>query len=183
MRKAIAFAAVAAMLGMAASAQAGPYFIKIEGVDGESTARDHKGWIELQSLRLVEVSAGGGVTVASGDVKGDGAPAPRAAATGKGSAKVSPGGHEAAHVVQQGPARLNVAGPDPVPAGLLLPAVQKVRSAHLKRSAWPGCRAGAQLGPVAIRDEANGKTGRILDASVEQCASEQVSLNFTKIEW
>ena len=53
----------------------------------------------------------------------------------------------------------------------------------MKKCAWPGCKAGQRLPSVLVRDEATGRTGRILDATVEECAMEQVSLNFSKIKW
>ena len=194
MRKAFAIAAAAAALGMSGTALAGPYYLKIEGVEGEATDKEHADWIPILSLQLAHVKTHGGATVSSGDVNGDGSartPHPRATATITSSTASERASHELTHSVQQGagkpdpaPARRVAAKePEPVPAALLLPAVQKIRSTQVRKRAWPGCKAGQSLPSVEIRDEATGRTGRILDATVEQCAMEQVSLNFSKIKW
>jgi hypothetical protein len=193
MRKPVILAALAgvsiACLGAPALAASVDYYIKIPDIDGESEARDgHKDWIELNSVTMAEgqgdadsaPAVRAGVRVASGDVTGDGkgkerpplavrradgpGPAPAPSATGSAVRDVS-------------------SGVDPVPAGLLLPAVQKVRRAQASAAALPGCRVGARLGPVLIREGSAGRTGRILDATVSECASESISFNFTKIEW
>lgn len=73
-------------------------------------------------------------------------------------------------------------GSDPVPAGLLLPAVQKARVLTAAVPAWRGCKVGQRLPRLPIRNDKTGRTGAILDATVTDCGAEQVSLNFTKIE-
>lgn len=162
MRKAFAIAAAAAALGMSGTALAGPYYLKIEGVEGEATDKEHADWIPILSLQLAHVKTHGGATVSSGDVNGDGSartPHPRATATITSSTASERASHELTH------------------------SVQKIRSTQVRKRAWPGCKAGQSLPSVEIRDEATGRTGRILDATVEQCAMEQVSLNFSKIKW
>ena len=143
------------------------YFLKIDGVEGESSAagdHDHKEWIEVLSLRFAGgASARGGVNVAAGDVNGDGrADSPRRPA---------------------GPGRVAAPGGNPQPVGLLLPAVQKVREAAARMHQWRDCRVGRRLTGVTLREAATGRTHRVLDAVVTACAAEQVSFNFTKIEY
>ncbi|HMS21317.1 type VI secretion system tube protein Hcp [uncultured Sphingorhabdus sp.] len=171
---ALACALAAITLNAPAYAASTDYYLKLGGVDGESKdtktrEKGHKNWTDLSSLRLVEEeSASGGVHVATGDVNGDGT-ADRASgqATGKRS-------HE--------PLPLRAAT-DAETAALLLPAVQKVREAAARMPAWRGCAAGQKIESLAIKQKSTGRMGRILDATVSQCASEQVSFNFTKIEW
>jgi type VI protein secretion system component Hcp len=74
-------------------------------------------------------------------------------------------------------------GSDPEAVALLLPAVQKVREAAMRMSAWEGCAAGQKIEGLAIKQKTTGRMGRILDATVSSCATESVSFNFTKIEW
>lgn len=73
-------------------------------------------------------------------------------------------------------------GSDPVPAGLLLPAVQKARVLTAAVPAWRGCKVGQRLPRLPIRNDKTGRTGTILDATVTDCGAGQVSLNFTRIE-
>lgn len=82
-----------------------------------------------------------------------------------------------------GPGDVAAPGKDPVAVGLLLPAVQKVREAAARTEAWPGCASGQKLSGVEIMEASTGRKGRILDATVSQCASEHVTFNFSKIEW
>lgn len=154
-------AATAAVLLATVVPAAAAWYIKFDGVDGEATAKSHKEWIVIASVRLAPASAAtGGVRVASGDVDGDGrADAPRAR-----------------------PDRGISSGSEPVPAGLLLPAVQKARVLTAAVPAWRGCKVGQRLPRLPIRNSRTGRTGAILDAVVTDCAAEQVSLNFTKIE-
>ena len=152
-------AATAAVLLATVVPAAAAWYIKFDGVDGEASSKDHKGWIEISSLRLAsEKAATGGVRVASGDVDGDG------------RADARPG----RGVISS--------GRDPVPAGLLLPAVQKAREASAAIPAWRGCKVGQRLPRLPIRNDKTGRSGAILDAVVTECAAEQVSFNFTKIE-
>lgn len=151
----------AAALLMVATHAAAAWYIKIDGIDGETADKSHKDWIVISSLRLAPATAArGGVHVASGDVDGDGradAPAARAGST------------------------IDSGGADPVPAGLLLPAVQKVRTLTASVPAWRGCRVGQRLPNLPIRNDKTGRTGVIRDATVVECGAEQVSLNFSKI--
>lgn len=136
--------------------------MKYDDIKGEATeASDHDAWIELLSVSIAP-EARGGVNVAAGDVTGDGRSGARASA---------------------GTRRLASRGPSPVPVGLLLPAIQKVREAAAARPSGSECRTGAVAKPIAIRESESGATGRILDATVTGCTSEQISFNFTKIEW
>lgn len=117
----------------------------------------HKDWIELISLQQAR----------------------SAPATGQRTAYRS----RPARQRPEAPGNVAAPGKDTVAIGLLLPAVQKVRVAAARTPAWPGCAAGQELPGVEIMEASTGRTGRILDATVSQCASEQVSFNFTKIEW
>ncbi len=153
--------------GIAKAVRGGNVETEFKVEKGEKAAGDdHKGWIELISLRE----------------------APLAQATGRRTYepivirkridKSSPDQKR-----PDGPG--DVAAPDkgPVAISLLLPAVQKVREAAARTEAWPGCTSGQTLHGVEIMEASTGRTGRILDATVSQCASEQVSFNFTKIAW
>ena len=185
--KAVALTAVCTIAGLAAANAA--IYVKFEGVDGEASDADHKDWIIISSLRLAEADQAlrGGVNVSTGDIDGHGAdPAPESpgAATGGGggAGKVKMGSARKP-APQPSPERGVAARGDPVPIGLLLPAVQKVRVATAPVPAWPGCAAGQRLGTVSLRDTDRDRTGRILDATVTECAREHVSFNFTKVEW
>lgn len=151
-------AAAAALLVTATPAFAA-WYIKFDGVDGEATGKSHKDWIVISSLRLAP-TAKRGVRVAAGDVDGDGRADGRTAAAGSAIAS---------------------GAPDPVPAALLLPAIQKVREASAAVPAWRGCRVGQRLPRLSIRDDKTGRTGAILNARVTECGAEQVSFNFTRI--
>ena len=170
-KKAASLAFAMAAFAWAGSAQAASdYLLKLEGIPGESKAKPdgHKGWIELESVQLgVSKTATGGVNVASGDVNA----APHDAASGQASGKRT-----------HNPVRIRMAT-DEETAALLLPAVQKVREAAARMPAWEGCAAGQKIEGLAIKQKSTGRTGRILDATVSTCATEQVSFNFTKIEW
>jgi hypothetical protein len=162
----------AALIVAAGPAQARPVYMKLGDIKGESaTARDHSGWIEILSMRLkpepATSSTAGGVKVATGDVTGDGA-----------AARPGVGGGAMPSVK----GKATPAAPEPVPAGLLLPAVQKIREATA-RGVVPGCQAGQSIPSVAVRNSADGKTGRILDATLTACAADEVSFTFQKIEW
>ncbi|MBA4763675.1 hypothetical protein [Sphingomonas sp.] len=152
-------AATAAVLLATVVPAAAAWYIKFDGVDGEAAGKSHKDWIVISSLRLASASTGG-VSVAAGDVDGDG----RADA-----APARPGRDVAS------------GGSDPVPAALLLPAVQKARVASAAMPAWRGCKVGQRLPRLPIRNDKTGRTGAILDAVVTDCGAEQVSFNFTKI--
>jgi hypothetical protein len=176
MMAALASAGAVAML--AAASQARPIYMKYDDIKGEvSEAAGHDKWIEVESVSMpvhrpaaqtpeVVASPGAGtrarsgVSVAAGDVTGDGrADAPT------------------------GPRGLAARGPNPVPVGLLLPAVQKVREAAARMPAGETCRVGPLKGPLSIRESESGATGRILDAAVSACAGETVTITFSKIEW
>ncbi len=66
------------VLASVGPAQARPVYMKLGDIKGESaTARDHKEWIEILSMRLkpetpTPTASSGGVQVATGDVDGDG---------------------------------------------------------------------------------------------------------------
>jgi hypothetical protein len=156
-----ALATAGAAMLLATSAEARPIFIKYDDIKGESAASadgGHKDWIELTSVSIAP-AARGGVRVAAGDVNGAAA---RAGSAGAPRA---------------------LAAPNPVPVGLLLPAVQKVREAAARIPAGAACTVGPVRGPVAVMESESGATGRILDAAVTGCSAESVSVNFTKIEW
>lgn len=154
-------ATTAAAMVLASSSQAQPVFVKFDGVDGEAHAgSDHKDWIELTSVSVAP-AARGGVRVAAGDINNARAPGTTPAA----------------------PRAVTSRSPNPVPVGLLLPAVQKVREAAAARPAGAECKVGAVRGPVAVMESESGATGRILDVTVTGCSGEQISFNFTKIAW
>lgn len=155
-------AATAAVLLATVVPAAAAWYIKFDGVDGEARDKSHKDWILISSLRLAsDTAATGGVRVGAGDVDGDGRP---------GTAPARPD------------RRVTGGGGDPVPAGLLLPAIQKARVASAAMPAWRGCTVGQRLPRLPIRNDKTGRTGAILDAVVTDCGAEQVSFNFTKIE-
>jgi type VI protein secretion system component Hcp len=181
----LALAIAAATCSAPAGAASADYLLKIDTIPGETAAQghhDHKDWIEVLSLRFK-----GGVRVAAGDVNGDGAAA-SGLPTGKRQHKpmvITKEWGTAAPANTAGPAaggKLAAPGSGEQ-AALLLPAVQKVREAAARMKSWPGCKAGQRLSGVSIREAASGRTARILDAVVTQCAAESVSFNFTKIEW
>ena len=146
---------------LAAGAQARPIFIKFDGVDGEAQAgSDHKDWIELAFVSVAPAERNR-VRVAAGDLN---------------SAR-------AAGSTPAAPRAVTARSPNPVPVGLLLPAVQKVREAAAARPAGAACRIGEVRGPVAVMESESGATGRILDVTVTGCSGEEISFNFTKIEW
>lgn len=166
------------MLAQPALAASTDYLLKLDGIPGESKEakgkhKDHKEWIDIASVRLADDGAtSGGVRVASGDVNGDGtADATSGQATGRRTyepitirKRIDKSSHEET-------------------AALLVPAVQKVREAAARMPAWDGCAAGQKIDSFSIKQKSTGRMGRILDATVSSCASEQVSFNFTKIEW
>lgn len=177
---ALTLALAAATCSAPAWAASTDYLLHIEGIPGESAAHDHehKDWIEVLSLRFK-----GGVRVAAGDVNGDGAAQASGLPTGKRQHKpmVITKELDKSAPAPTGPG--TIAAPGQQEAALLLPAVQKVREAAARMGAWRGCAPGQRLGGVHIKVAKTGRTGRILDAVVTQCATESVSFNFTKIEW
>jgi hypothetical protein len=185
----MALTSAAMVLATAGPAQARPVYMKLGDIKGESaTDRDHSGWIEILSMRLAPepaspTASSGGVQVATGDVNGDGAADrkdPRHgsdASAGKGTERAAGVGGGAMPSVKGA-----IAAPEPVPAGLLLPAIQKIREAKARVS-LSSCTPGQRLPPVAVRNSADGKTGRILDATLTACAADEVSFTFQKIEW
>jgi hypothetical protein len=158
------------------------YLLDFGGVDGESSGSvaRHKGWIELDSVQLGAERSAGGVNVATGDINGDGAPLASGQATGKRQHAPARTNREAS--VPSVSERTLSAG-DQETAALLLPAVQKVREAAARMSAWKGCAAGQKIEAMAIKQKSTGRTGRILDPVMVSCATDSVSFNFTKIEW
>lgn len=169
---------------------AADYYLKIGDIKGESkdsaaADHDHKEWIEVSSL-----SFQGGVRVATGDVDGDGrADAARTTAKrqhkpltmSKSVDKASPKLAESA--APSAPATIAARGSDPQPVGLLVPAVQKVREAAARMPAWRGCAVGQHIKDVTLREASSGRIAKVLDAKVTECGAEQVSFNFTKIEY
>ena len=153
--------------GVTAPAQRGNVETTFKVEKGEkATDHDHKGWIELLSLN--EASAG----------QATGRRTYEPITIRKRIDKSSPDRQQ-----PEGQDDLAAPGGGPVAIGLLLPAVQKVREATARTEAWPGCTPGQRLPGVEIMEASTGRKGRILDATVSKCASEQVSFNFTKIEW
>lgn len=153
--------------GTTEAAQRGNVETTFKVEKGEKAAdNDHKGWIELLSLN--EASAG----------QAAGRRTYEPITIRKRIDKSSPDRQQ-----PDGPDDLAAPGGGPVAIGLLLPAVQKVREAAARTEAWPGCTPGQRLPGVEIMEASTGRKGRILDATVSKCASEQVSFNFTKIEW
>lgn len=151
---------------LSGSGSARPIYMKYDDIKGEVTeGSDHDAWIELVSVSMAPEPRSG-VNVAAGDVTGDGRSAARART--RASAEIR---------------GVTARGTTPVPVGLLLPAIQKVRQAAAARPSGSECRIGAVTRPVAISESESGATGRILDATVTGCTAEQISFNFTKIEW
>lgn len=154
---AIALGALALGLALPGAAQAAAY-IKFDGIKGES---------KVASLGFQGEGEGytGGVRVAVGDVNGDGTPdappaPPRAGAAGD--------------IAAPGPRQQTI--------GLLLPAVQKVREAAAARPKGMACEVGATLRNLTIRMEETAQVVRVPEATVTACMTEQISLNFTKVE-
>lgn len=177
-------AAVSALALLACAAPAfaaGDYHIKFGGVDGDTEGKDdgkHSDWIIIESVQLGAERTAGGVSVATGDINGDGATDAR------------PHTHKPISIRKEvdkskpAPADKKIAAPDDdQTAALLLPAVQKVRVAAARMPAWGNCAAGQKIEGMAIKQVSTGRTGRILDPVVATCATESVSFNFTKIEW
>ena len=140
-------------------------YIKIGGVEGESQmTAEHDKWIVIESVRLAdENNAAGGVRVASGDVNGD--------------------GHSNAGQSPNAATRLAAPADPGTTMALLLPAIQKVRIASTNAPAWEGCKAGQKVRRMAIRDDETGRTGRVLDATVNECGPDNVSFRFSRIRW
>ncbi len=82
------------------------------------------------------------------------------------------------------PAATDLAAPsgEPQAIGLLLPAVQKVRSAAAARPRGMACTPGATLRNLTIRDEQTAQIVRVPEATVTACTAEAISLNFAKVE-
>lgn len=205
-KRAALFLGAAAMFATAADAR--PVFIHYEGVDGEAQAADdgHKEWIPILSLRIAGEERRGGVSVAAGDVNGDGAAeaqAPKIPRTPKSGdvtlkrgyaeaagAGAAPPGPSYGPVItikpkgdQTGPADLRAPNSDPVPIGLLLPAVQKVREATVPRPAGAACSGQKRMRASPILEEASGATGTIVDGQVIACSAETITFTFSKIDW
>lgn len=153
--------------GVAASAEGGNAETTFKVEKGEKAADEgHKEWIELLSLHeAASAQATGRRTYEPITIR-------------KRIDKSSPDQQQTDQ-----PGDLAAPSNDPIAIGLLLPAVQKVREAAARTEAWPSCTLGQKLPGVEIMEASTRRTGRILDATVSQCGSEQVSFNFTKIEW
>jgi hypothetical protein len=172
--KAAPLALAVAALAWAGTAQAATdYYLKIDGIDGESKEKpksrtnNDQQWIDVLSVRL-----------AGDKAAADARPSQiRDSCDDIGPRRDSDSVHSRRCMADDAPPS------DPEPAALLLPAVQKVREIAAKIPAWPGCAVGQSLGVVTITEKSTGRTGKILDATVGGCAAEQISLNFTKIEW
>ncbi|MXO59231.1 hypothetical protein GRI89_06725 [Altererythrobacter salegens] len=202
-----------AVLAMAAAADARPVFIEFEGVKGEAGAAaddGHKEWIPILSLRIAGEKPSG-INVAVGDVTGDGtsdarpAKPPRVPKSGdvtlkRGIADTTESGADSgaapATGTSYGPVITikpkgehsgppDVKGPDdgPVPIGLLLPAVQKVREASVPRPRGKGCTGQQRMRATPILEDASGATGTIMDGQVTACSAETITFTFSKIEW
>jgi hypothetical protein len=153
MTHAAALAALIGALPLAAPAHAAQvdYYLKIPDIEGESTAMKpgiepdeidaraaarargdgHKDWIDLLSFGFAGEPAAysGGVNVATGDVSGDGT---RDSASGMATGKRQHKPFTVTKPVDKaspGAQRDVSSGEKPQQVGLLLPAVQKVRSA------------------------------------------------------
>jgi hypothetical protein len=184
---ALALASACGVLATAGPASASTdVFIKLGDIKGESAegtaGKDHKEWIEVQSFTW-------GAGTSRGDHTGDdpfsfGADAPTSSDSGPG-AELSGGSGKipAVRPGSRGPVGgLTARGSDPDRIALLLPAVQTVREAVVKRDGR-ACAAGRALGIVEMREEPSGATGRILDARISACSAGQISFNFSKIVW
>jgi hypothetical protein len=181
--------AVTALACAAPAFAAGDYHIKFGGVDGDTEGKNngkHSDWIIIESVQLAPDAAprAGGVTVASGDVNGDGTDAASGQATGRRTYEPITIRKRIDKATPAPAADKKIAAPDDdQTAALLLPAVQKVREAAMRMPAWAGCAAGQKIEGMAIKQVSTGRMGRILDATVATCATESVSFNFTKVEW
>jgi hypothetical protein len=77
----------------------------------------------------------------------------------------------------------SIVRPVPPPAaGLLLPAVQKVREAVATRPRGMACKVGDTLTNLIIRDEDTAQIVRVPEAAITVCSADQITLNFTKVE-
>lgn len=178
--------------------------------------KNHKDWIEISSVAMTKEDAlASGIRVAVGDVTGDGADGDTegkiskssrvviridAAAPSEGTAKEPVTGQATGRRTYEpimirkridkstpnaAPTEWVVATEDGAMDAMLLPAVQKIREAAA-RIPMKGCKVGAKVDAIAIKQKSTGKIGWIKDATVASCsanAEESLSFNFSKIEY
>jgi type VI protein secretion system component Hcp len=104
------------------------------------------------TLKRGTAASAGGVSVAAGDVTGDGTAAESGLPTGKRQHK---------------------------PVTISMPLDRGSVSVMLK-SAWPDCRVGTQYPELELGDDT--KAYELQDAIVTGCAAESVSLNYSKVK-
>lgn len=165
----VAVAASAIIHAAPARAGAADVWLHLEGVKGESSARSMPGkgpgkWYEVLSLRSVESRAS-------------------AQATGKRSHQpfVMRDPYTSTQHASADRTKLTTDA-DSETATLLLPAVQKVREAAMRMRPLEGCRVGQRVPGVWIRQNSSGRTYRVLDATIAACATDGMSLNFTRLK-
>jgi hypothetical protein len=154
----------AALCIPASAAPSGEVFVKLP--PGSTAAKDdHKDHIEILSYswgaaansdmvlkgsKIGENAAAGGVSVAAGDVTGDGAPAASGLPTGK---------------RQHKPVRMTM-------------ELGRGSVSLQTRSPWPDCKVGTQYPELELGD--GGNAYKLQDAMITSCASDRVSLNYAK---
>jgi hypothetical protein len=182
----LSLAAVALAISVPATAAGADFYLKLGGVKGESADKDHKNWIDVQSvswgetmlqdrggtLTIAGSSPPAGVQVAAVDVTGDGR------ARGRPVIRIDAKATEG-ETAASGEAPLGLA--TPLAQGsitLLVPAIQR-------------CRVGESFPAATV--EGGGKRYRLKNLVVTECrhvapaANGQpmvsISFNYTKISW
>lgn len=176
-----AAAIAVALVVTAAPSSAGPYYLKIETIEGESRAGDanHDKWIHLESVTWGKSPAqSGGVRVATGDVNNDAKPARKKGGNVEYGWKVEKG-EKSAPGGTGAPGSVSAGTPDPQAIGLLVPAVQKVRASM--RGSYPDCKVGQRHDMVSATG-ADGKRYVLSGVEITACSVDQVSLNFEQIK-